>query len=159
MIFYFQNGGRLPSWFFKGRIFFRPIGFKRPMCISIPNFIEINQTVLRYRDFFRFSRWLLSGGIFGPRAKSTHSHLSWLSTILNQLPPSTTIHSILQVQFTCLTVFLLYICRPNSNSMYFYRATYMLARYMPSSCVRLYGVDVAYQRLNDWTCLHWALHI
>jgi len=36
----------------------------------------------------------------------THSHLSWSSIILYQLPPSTMIHSILPVQFTCLTVFL-----------------------------------------------------
>jgi len=36
----------------------------------------------------------------------THSHLSCSSTILYQLPPSTTIHSILPAQFTCLTVFL-----------------------------------------------------
>jgi len=34
----------------------------------------------------------------------------------------------------------------------------MLARYMPSSCVRLCGMDVAYQRRSDWTCLQWALH-
>jgi len=35
-----------------------------------------------------------------------HSHLSWSSIILHQLTPSTTIHSILPVQFMCLTVFL-----------------------------------------------------
>ena len=35
----------------------------------------------------------------------THSHLSWSSVIPYLLPPSTTIHSILPVQFTCLTVF------------------------------------------------------
>jgi len=34
----------------------------------------------------------------------THSHQSWSSHSLYQLPPSTTIHSILLVQFTCLTV-------------------------------------------------------
>jgi len=32
----------------------------------------------------------------------THSHLSWSSIILYLLPPATTIHSILLVQFTCL---------------------------------------------------------
>jgi len=31
----------------------------------------------------------------------------------------------------------------------------MLARYMPSSCVRLCGVDVAYRRMSDWTRLQW----
>ena len=35
----------------------------------------------------------------------------------------------------------------------------MLARYsMLSPCVRLYGVDVAYRRLSDWTRLQLALH-
>jgi len=42
-----------------------------------------------------------------PEETFTHSYLSWLSIILYQLPPSTTIHSILPVQFTCLTVFIL----------------------------------------------------
>jgi len=41
-----------------------------------------------------------------PEETFTHLHLSWSSTILYQLPLSTTIHSILPVQFTCLTVFL-----------------------------------------------------
>jgi len=36
----------------------------------------------------------------------TDSHLSWSSTILHQLPRPTVIHSILPVQFMCLTVFL-----------------------------------------------------
>ena len=35
----------------------------------------------------------------------THLHLSCSSAILYQLSPSTTIHSVLPVQFTCLTVF------------------------------------------------------
>ena len=39
-----------------------------------------------------------------PEEKLTHSHPSWSSDILYQLPPFTTIHSILSVQFTCLTV-------------------------------------------------------
>jgi len=34
----------------------------------------------------------------------------------------------------------------------------MLARYTPSSYVRLCGVDVAYRRLSDWTRLEWVLH-
>jgi len=37
--------------------------------------------------------------------KHSPTHLSWSSTFLYQLLPSTTIHSILPVQFTCLTVF------------------------------------------------------
>jgi len=41
-----------------------------------------------------------------PEETFTHSHLCSSSIILYQLPPSTTIHSILPVQFMCLTVFL-----------------------------------------------------
>jgi len=41
-----------------------------------------------------------------PEETFTHSHPSWSSIILYLLPPSTTIHSILPVQFTCLTFFL-----------------------------------------------------
>jgi len=41
-----------------------------------------------------------------PEDTFTHSHLSWLSIILYQLPPSITIHGSLAVQFTCMTVFL-----------------------------------------------------
>jgi len=39
-----------------------------------------------------------------PEETLTHSHPSWSSDILYQLPPFTTIHSILCVQFTSLTV-------------------------------------------------------
>jgi len=39
-----------------------------------------------------------------PEETFTHSHPSWSSDILHQLPPATTIYSILLVQFTCLTV-------------------------------------------------------
>jgi len=41
-----------------------------------------------------------------PEETFTNSHLSWSSTTLYQFPLSTMIHSILPVQFTCLTVFL-----------------------------------------------------
>jgi len=41
-----------------------------------------------------------------PEETFTHLHLSWSSIILYLLPPSTTIHCILPVQFTCLIVFL-----------------------------------------------------
>ena len=40
-----------------------------------------------------------------PEEIFTHSHLSWSSIILYLLPSSITIHGILSVQFTCLTVF------------------------------------------------------
>ena len=45
-------------------------------------------------------------GWAGTKITFTHSHLSWSSTILCLFPPSTMIHSIITVQFTCLTVFL-----------------------------------------------------
>ena len=38
-----------------------------------------------------------------PKETFTHSHPSWSSHILYKLPPFTMIHSILFVQFTCLT--------------------------------------------------------
>jgi len=47
--------------------------------------------------------WDYPGGPV-PEETFTHSHPSWSSDILYQLPPCTTIHSILLVQFTCLTV-------------------------------------------------------
>ena len=45
-----------------------------------------------------------------PEEAFTHSHLSWSLIILYLLPPSTAIHGILPVQFTCLTVFLHNLC-------------------------------------------------
>jgi len=39
-----------------------------------------------------------------PEETVTHSHPTCSSDILYQLPPSTTIYSIILVQFTCLTV-------------------------------------------------------
>jgi len=45
-----------------------------------------------------------------PEETFTQSHLSWSSTILYHLPPSTKIHSILPVQFTCSTLFLHHLC-------------------------------------------------
>jgi len=40
----------------------------------------------------------------------THSHLSWSPIILDLIPPSTMIHIIILVQFTCLAVFLHNLC-------------------------------------------------
>ena len=40
-----------------------------------------------------------------PEETFTHSNLSWSSIIPYQLPPSITIHDILSVQVTCLTIF------------------------------------------------------
>ena len=50
-------------------------------------------------------RWSGTTWVGWYQKKLTHSHPSWSSNILYQLPPFTTIHSILCVQFTCLTVF------------------------------------------------------
>jgi len=48
----------------------------------------------------------------GPVLEETfiHSHPSWLSVVLYQLPLSTTIHSILLVQFSCLMVLFHNLC-------------------------------------------------
>ena len=53
--------------------------------------------------------WLFVWDYLGepvPEETFTHSHPSWSSITLYQLSPSTMIHSILPVQFKCLTVFL-----------------------------------------------------
>ena len=56
----------------------------------------------------------------------------------------------------CL-IFLLYMSVAFEFDVFLSRDA-MLARYMPSSCVPLCGVDVAYRRLIDWACLQWAVH-
>ena len=50
------------------------------------------------------SRWSGTTRVGRYQKKFTHSHPSWSSDILYQLPPFTTIHSNLCVQFKCLTV-------------------------------------------------------
>ena len=56
--------------------------------------------------------WILSGITRVRRYQKKHSptYLLWLSIIPYLLPPSVTIHGILPVQFTCLTVFLHNLC-------------------------------------------------
>ena len=57
--------------------------------------------------------WWLCPGLpewTGTEETFSHSHQSWSSAIFYQLPPSTTIHSILPVQVMCLTVFLHNLC-------------------------------------------------
>ena len=49
-------------------------------------------------------RWSRTTQVGRYQKKLAHSHPSWSSDILHQLPPFTTIHSILWVQFTCLTI-------------------------------------------------------
>ena len=78
-----------------------------------------------------------------PEETFTYSHPSWLSNVLYQLPPSTVIHSILFVQFTCLTV-LFHKLSPGpvrstfwSGTLYFILHTFLhpiiifLQQYMP----------------------------
>jgi len=52
---------------------------------------------------------LCPGGLV-PEETFTHSHSSWSSDMLYQLPPSTATHSILLVKFTCLTVLFHNLC-------------------------------------------------
>ena len=50
------------------------------------------------------NRWSETTRVGRYQKELTHSHPSWSSDILYQLPPFTMIHSILCVQFTCLTM-------------------------------------------------------
>jgi len=57
--------------------------------------------------------WILSGTTRVSQYQKktfTHSHLSWSSVIPYLLPPSVTIHGILPIKFTCLTVFFHNLC-------------------------------------------------
>ena len=76
-------------------------------------------------------RWSGTTRVGRYQKKLTLSHPSWSSDILYQHPPFTTIHSILCVQFTCLTVlfdslsrsslvFLLVLGPLDENSMHFF---------------------------------------
>jgi len=59
-----------------------------------------------------------------PEETFTHSHLSWSSIIPYLLPLSITIHGILSVQFTCLTVFF-------AQSLSKFSLVYLLAWHPP----------------------------
>ena len=70
---------------------------KRSFCFQQYNTSEITHTKNRLTAIGPgLPRWV------GTR-RNTHSHPSWSSDILYQLPSFTTIHSILCVQFMCLT--------------------------------------------------------
>jgi len=75
------------------------------LCTIIRNFVIYNTTTTVLWSFV----WDYTGELV-PEETFTHSHVSRSSIILYQLPTSTTIHSILPVQFTCLTVFLHNLC-------------------------------------------------
>jgi len=68
-------------------------------------------------------RW--SGTTQVGQYQKKHSHPSWSSDILYQLPPFTTIHSILCVQFTCFTV--LFNKGMNCYQHHFYLKTFVTA--------------------------------
>jgi len=51
----FQDSGRLPSWIFKSWQFQLPVRFGGPMCVILPNFAKIGQTVPEIWLIFDFS--------------------------------------------------------------------------------------------------------
>ena len=53
----FQDGGRPPSWIFKSWKFQLPVPFGGPICVTVPNFAKIGQTVPEIWPIFDFSRW------------------------------------------------------------------------------------------------------
>ena len=53
----FHEGGRPPSWIFKSRKFQLPVPFGGPICVTVPNFAKIGQTVKEIWPIFDFSRW------------------------------------------------------------------------------------------------------
>jgi len=65
-----------------------------------------------------------------PEEKFTHSHPSCSPDILYQLPPATTIHSILFVQFTCLTVLFHNLCPGPLWSSSWSGTLCLMAKYM-----------------------------
>ena len=55
--FIFQDGGCPPSWIFKNWKFKLPVPFGGPICVTVPNFAKIGQTVNEICPIFDFSRW------------------------------------------------------------------------------------------------------
>jgi len=53
----FQDSGRPPSWIFKSGKFQLPVPFGCPMCVTVPNFAKIGQTVPEIWPILNFSRW------------------------------------------------------------------------------------------------------
>ena len=52
-----QNGGRPPSWIFKSWKFQLSVPFGGPICVTLPNFAKIGQTVPEIWPIFDFLRW------------------------------------------------------------------------------------------------------
>jgi len=57
----FQDGGCLSSWVFISSTFLLPVWFGGPMCVTVPNFVPIGQTVAEIWPFFDFF-WFQNGG-------------------------------------------------------------------------------------------------
>ena len=53
----FKDGGRPPSWIFKSWKFQLPVRFRGPICVTVPNFAKISQTVPEILPIFDFSGW------------------------------------------------------------------------------------------------------
>ena len=53
----FQDGGRPLSWIFKSWKFQLPVPFGGPICVTVPHFAKIGQTVPEICPIFNFSRW------------------------------------------------------------------------------------------------------
>ena len=53
----FQDGGRPLSWISKSWKFQLPVPFGGPICVTVPNFAKIGQTVPEIWPIFDFSRW------------------------------------------------------------------------------------------------------
>jgi len=72
----------------------------------LPFWYRLTQVLLLLQTFYGSLDFVWNNpGKSVPEETFTHSHLSWSSIIPYLLPPFFTIHSILYVQFTCLTVF------------------------------------------------------
>ena len=84
-----------------GLIYFNVIIYKLHSCYCCSiNYCQLTHTHNRLTTFVRDNP-----GRPVPEETLTHSHPSWSSDILYHLPPFTTIHGILFVHFTCLTIF------------------------------------------------------
>jgi len=53
----FQDGGHPPSCIFKSTKFSVPMWFRVPICVNLPKFMQIGQTIAEIWQFFDFSRW------------------------------------------------------------------------------------------------------
>jgi len=52
-----QNFRPLPSWIFKISTFSRSAQSRGSICVIVPNFVAISQTIAEIWPYFRFSKW------------------------------------------------------------------------------------------------------